>query len=164
MEGRYRAQIALADRDYAPAVRRRAQILTMWGACIGVVGVAVALSVAGLVAAAIGHSPLDVDSVAAAMGCAAAGALGAVTSVSWRVLTFGEFPVDAGASVLTLRGLGIVRPFVGSIFGLAAYFALKGGFINLGTTNFYYFAFFAFVAGFSERFVPDLVGKAEKAT
>jgi hypothetical protein len=163
IEARYRGQIALAAQDYAPSASRRAQTVTMWGAFIGVGFVACLLFVIGVIAATIDYSPLDVDSVAATLGCAAAGALGACTSVSWRVLTFGELRVDAGASVLTLRGLGAVRPIVGSIFGVAAYFALKSGFITLGTTNFYFFAFFAFVAGFSERFVPDLVGKAEKA-
>ena len=163
METLYRGQIALAEQDYAPSARRRAQTVTMWGAFIGV-GVVVGLVlVFGVVARHYDHSPLHSGKVAVPMFCAIAGAVGALASVSWRVLTFGELRVDAGASVLTLRGLGAVRPVVGSIFGLAAYFALKSGFIHLGTTNFYYYAFFAFVAGFSERFLPDLVSKAEKA-
>ena len=52
-------------------------------------------------------------------------------------------------------------PLVGAIFGLAAYFALQSGFIDAGHQNFYFFAFFAFVAGFSERLLPDLVRRTE---
>ena len=74
----------------------------------------------------------------------------------------GELRVDAGAGVFTLRGLGAVRPIVGSIFGVAAYFALKSGFITLGTDNIYFFTFFSFVAGFSERLLPDLVRRDRK--
>ena len=163
MEARYRAKVALAERDYALSAGRRAQTVTMWGAFIGVGLVACLLVVGAVIAWAIDYSPLHSGSIATAMTCAAAGAVGACASVSWRVLTFGELRVDAGASVLTLKGLGAVRPFVGSIFGVAAYFALKSGFIVLGKKNFYYFTFFAFVAGFSERFLPDLVSRAEKA-
>lgn len=164
MLSHYRRQVALAETDYAAAARRRAQTQTMWGAFMGLVLLALLLFIVGVVAWAIGYSPLDTDSVAGAFGCAAAGALGACTSVSWKVLTFGELQVDLGASVLTVRGLGAVRPIVGAIFGVAAYFALKSGFIDLGADSFYYYAFISFVAGFSERFVPDLVGKAEQPT
>jgi len=161
----YRQQVGLAETDYAAATRRRAQTDTMVGAFMGAGVVAVVLLVLGGVAWLIDYflRDVDADAVAAAFGCAAAGALGACTSVSFRVLTFGELRVDVGASVLTLRGLGCVRPIVGAIFGVAAYFALKSGFINLGTDDFYFFAFFSFVAGFSERLVPDLVQKTEEA-
>jgi hypothetical protein len=162
MLAHYREQVALTETDYAAAARRRAQTQTMWGAFIGLGGLAVLLIALGVVAWAIGYSPLDTSQVAEAFGCAAAGALGACTSVSWKVLTFGELQVDLAASVLTVRGLGAVRPFVGAIFGVAAYFALKSNFINIGSDSFYFLAFIAFVAGFSERFVPDLIRKAEE--
>jgi hypothetical protein len=37
-----------------------------------------------------------------------------------------------------------LRPIVGAIFGVAAYFALKSGFINVGSDSFYYYAFISF--------------------
>ena len=104
------------------------------------------------------------SAIATAFTCAIAGALGATASVSWRV-TAGTLRVaDPGAGVLTLRRLGIVRPPIGAVFGLALYFGLKSGFINIGedNKNFYFFAFLAFVAGFSERAVPDLIKTAEQ--
>ena len=80
-------------------------------------------------------------------------------------MTAGTFYLaDPGAGVLTLRRLGIVRPLIGAVFGLALYFGLKSGFISIGeeNNNFYFFAFFAFVAGFSERAVPELIKTAEQ--
>ena len=149
----YYAKLELANRDYADAAKRQAQYTYMWGTFIGVLVLLALLALAGLLAAAAGLSPLDEEALAVAFGCAVAGALGACASVSWRVLSYSELRVDAGASVLTLRGLGTVRPLVGAIFGVAIYFALRSGLINAGDSSFYLFAFVAFVAGFSERLV-----------
>jgi hypothetical protein len=104
------------------------------------------------------------ETIATAFGCAIAGGVGATVSVSWRVTAGTFYLADPGAGVLTLRRLGIVRPLLGALFGLFFYFGLKSGFINIGkeNSNFYFFAFFAFVAGFSERAVPELIGAAEQ--
>src|SRR5262249_6415574 len=100
---------------------------------------------------------------ATALACGLAGALGSCVSVSWR-LTIGQMlRLDAGASILALKRLGTLRPAIGTAFGIAIYFALKSGFINVGSDNknFYFFVFIAFVAGFSERLVPDLIKATE---
>lgn len=111
----------------------------------------------------VGYSVSD-ERLETTFACAIAGGFGATASVSWRV-TVGEFLlVDPGAGLLTLRRLGSVRPLIGAVFGVALYFALKSGFISIGETNqnFYFFAFLAFLAGFSERAVPDLLRAAEQ--
>ena len=64
--------------------------------------------------------------------------------------------------MLTLGNLGMIRAWIGAIFGVAACFALKGGFIKVAEdANAYYFMFLAFVAGFSERMIPDLTHASE---
>jgi hypothetical protein len=135
----YYEKLELANRDYADAARRQAQYQLMWGTFVGVLVLLVLLAIAGLFAALAGYSPLDEDSVAVAFGCAVAGALGACASVSWRVISYA------------------VRPVIGAIFGVAIYFALQSGLVSSGDGTFYLFAFVAFVAGFSERLVPELV-------
>jgi hypothetical protein len=69
----------------------------------------------------------------------------------------------------TLRTLGALRPFVGAIFGLMTFLALKSQIVNLtvgdGGSSSYYYIVFAFVAGFSERFAQDmLLGAAGEDT
>jgi len=153
----YYAKLALADRDYRDAAERRAQYIYMWGTFAGVLVLVAILAVTGLFTAIAGYSPLHDEAIAVAFGCALAGAIGGCASVSFRVLSYGRLRVDAGASVLTVRGLGTVRPIVGAIFGVAMYFALKSGLVNSGNESFYLYAVLAFVAGFSERLVPELV-------
>jgi hypothetical protein len=61
----------------------------------------------------------------------------------------------------TLRTLGALRPFVGGVFGLATFFALKSGVIALdiasGSRSTYFYILFAFAAGFSERLAQDML-------
>jgi hypothetical protein len=60
----------------------------------------------------------------------------------------------------TLRTLGALRPFVGAVFGLMTYFALKSGVVDLkvsGQQSSYFYVLFAFAAGFSERLAPDML-------
>lgn len=153
-----------AEDDYNVAARRTAQYTYMWGTFAGLV---LLWSLCGLIAVLIywfTEYPVEEEPLATAFACAIAGGFGAGASVSWRV-TVGEFLLaDPGAGVLTLRRLGSVRPFIGAVFGLALYFALKSGFINIGDNNrnFYFFAFLAFLAGFSERAIPELLRAAEQ--
>jgi hypothetical protein len=67
----------------------------------------------------------------------------------------------------TLRTLGALRPFVGAVFGLMTFLALRSGIVDLkvGDGSSYYYIVFAFVAGFSERFAQDmLLGAAGEDT
>jgi hypothetical protein len=153
-----------ATRDFARAAARSGQYEYMWGALTGfVVVIAGGGLLAELVAWIVGHSIRE-SLVATALACGAAGALGSCASVSWRVTAGETLRLDPGAGTLALRRLGTLRPAIGAAFGAAIYFALKSGFLNIGAENrnFYSFAFFAFVAGFSERLIPDLIRAAER--
>jgi len=159
---RYFDQLATANRDYRVAARRSGQFEYLYGTLIGT---GLAATLLGLIALAIGwgsHSVTE-PAIATAFGCAIAGMLGATASVSWRVAVGGDLIVDASAGLLTLRRLGAVRPSIGAVFGLAFYFGVRSGFIDIGSNskNFYFYAFIAFLGGFSERLVPDMLRAAE---
>jgi hypothetical protein len=74
---------------------------------------------------------------------------------SSRVRVDWEFGKD------TLRTLGALRPFVGGVFGLMTFFALKSGVVALDIVNSskstYFYILFAFAAGFSERLAQDML-------
>jgi hypothetical protein len=146
------------------AAARAASYLYMWGSLVGLGVLAIVLGILGLIFWGVGSDYPTDERVATAVGCAVAGALGACASVSWRVTAGVLLNIDPGAGVPALRRLGVLRPFIGAIFGLAIYFALRSNFVNIGESNqnFYFFAFFAFVAGFSERVIPDLLHSAEE--
>jgi hypothetical protein len=81
----------------------------------------------------------------------------------------GKVRVDWEFGKDTLRTLGALRPFVGAVFGLMTFFALKSGVVALDITNHqskstYFYILFAFAAGFSERLAQDmLVGSTVEA-
>lgn len=152
----YRIQIELNT-----AANRRAQYLYVGGALLGLLAFAIIAAVSAFVAWGLRHSVYERE-VAFGFGSAAAGALGSAASVSWRAAT-GHLRVDPAAGIGALPRLGALRPSIGAIFGLALYFALRSGIIDIGqsSTDFYFYGFFGFVAGFSERAVPDLVRRAE---
>jgi hypothetical protein len=92
--------------------------------------------------------------------CFSAGAVGALISVMSR-LSSNKVRVDWEFGKDTLRTLGSLRPFVGAVFGLMTYIALKSGVIGIDLSNSagssYYFIVFSFVAGFSERLAQDML-------
>lgn len=84
--------------------------------------------------------------------------------------------VGAAASIVTRIGVfrnvenpflvGLTRPLLGAAFGIFTYLGLNSGVITLAgdlDTPQFYLAI-AFIAGFSERFVPDLIGTFDGAT
>jgi hypothetical protein len=150
------AQLDDLAKYYRGAAGRSGQIVYLGGALLGVLP----FLVLAIVAALFGAFDAGQDSVRTGAVCFAAGAVGALVSVmsrmnSNRVSVEWEFGKD------TLRTLGSLRPFVGGVFGLMTYFALKSGLVSLdlgdGEKNFYFYVLFSFAAGFSERLAPDML-------
>ena len=106
------------------------------------------------------------DVAAAGWAAATAGALGACVSVMWR-MTAGTFRDDAVFGADNLARRGSFRPFLGAMFGLVIYLALKAGILSKTllpeNQNWYFYVFLAFLGGFSERLVPDFLGETEKS-
>jgi len=98
-----------------------------------------------------------------------AGAVGAAVSVLQRATTFQELRGDRLILVLT----GFCKPLIGAAFAMFVFaLVLPGGVLPLYLTGDQSPAglpylhpmhlALAFLAGFSERFVPDLAGRLEK--
>jgi hypothetical protein len=95
------------------------------------------------------------------IGCLVAGAVGAVVSVIARINS-GTFALDFDVARGYTLFLGALRPVIGSIFGLLAYFMLTSGFVDVfklpaedTLQRFYFLCVIAFAAGFSERWAQD---------
>jgi hypothetical protein len=97
-----------------------------------------------------------------ALTAGAAGGIGALASVLDRVSRTGlRLDYEAGRARLFL--LGAIRPVLGAISGVFAFFLVQGGFVPLqsdpsGETAL--FAVIGFIAGFSERFAQDMLAYA----
>lgn len=93
----------------------------------------------------------------------AAAFLGGLVSVFARMQGFARLG-DFEHLFLLINAL--VRPFMGAVFGVFAYAALKSGFVPLDKalllhiTSYQVWAL-GFVAGFSERFAKDLISRGE---
>lgn len=91
---------------------------------------------------------------------AASGGVGSIVRVPRMAEDFKTASVEVPFFV------GLFKPIIGIAFALFLFAAIKGGILPLeepetGETAF--FIAIAFVAGFSERFVPDIISKTEKA-
>lgn len=93
-------------------------------------------------------------------GCLTAGALGAVVSVMSRIGS-GQFRLEYEVGRKFPIFLGILRPAVGGLFGVALYFAVTSSLLDLfklptdPKDRLYFLLVIAFVAGFSERWARD---------
>ena len=142
------------ERYYDRAATRTGNVIYFLGMALGAIIVALV---------ALGTALLAHADVVAAF---AAGAIGAVVSVMVRMGT-GNFRADYEVGRDKLLLLGFVRPCIGAIFGLAVYFALLGDLVQItprgdGGANVYFYAFLAFLAGFSERWTHIILGGAQR--
>ena len=152
------------DKYYRKAAARSGQIVYVGGVLLGMVPMVLLAFLAWLLIANAKHfeSPAGIGLL-----CFSAGGVGAMVSVMSRMST-GSVRLDWEFGKDTLRTLGALRPFVGAVFGLITFLALKSGVVDLTVgngNNTYYYIVFAFVAGFSERFAQDmLLGAAGEDT
>lgn len=95
-------------------------------------------------------------------GAAAMGAIGSIVSVFVRVPRMSADFRDADPEVPFF--VGLLKPMVGIAFAAFAYLAIEGGLlpIDVGDSPGAFYMAISFVAGFSERFVPDIINKAER--
>ncbi|MGE0723466.1 MAG: hypothetical protein AB7O45_03775 [Alphaproteobacteria bacterium] len=88
------------------------------------------------------------------------GYVGGVTSLMFRLSAAQE----AGVPVRILFFMQVYKPLLGSAFAGVVYCMLKSGFVLPGVQsldNTYFYCFIGFLSGFSERFAPDLLSRAE---
>ena len=160
-----REELAEIRREYETAATRSAQIVYFWGMVIGLG----CLAVLGLFALPFLADGIDIQKKAleSFYGSALAGALGAMVSVVAR-MNSNSFSVEYDVGRPTLRRLGAFRPLVGAVFGAVIYFVLASGLMygdqQADQRSFPFYAVFAFIAGFSERFVRDTLDGVERTT
>ena len=165
----YRRALARAERFYRSGAGQAAQFyyfagMLFGGILVGLLAFAVTLLVPAL--ASHWHLPLADAETAAGFAATTAGALGASVSVMWR-MTAGTFGEEAVFGSDNLARLGTFRPFLGGTFGFILYVALKADLISQtyvpANPGWYFYIFVGFLAGFSERLVPDFLGDSAKA-
>ncbi len=159
----YEQEFSSISRTYGQAAKREARIIYLSGMLVGLVLLALFSLVLGLLLWAA-NLPIDLDTF---LTCLAAGAIGAFVSVLQR-MSAGKFTVNHEVGREYVQRLAYFRPFIGSIFGLAVFFALEGGLANVtppqdSTQRYAFFAFTAFLAGFSERFAKEMLGSPSGA-
>ena len=86
-----------------------------------------------------------------------AGALGALLSVLSRMASLtGKFVLDHEVGRKNVRWIGVYRPFVGGIFGVATFLMLASGILQTQSPgdekDFAYYGILALFSGFFERF------------
>jgi hypothetical protein len=151
-----RDQLKKIETYYRNAAVRSGQIVYVGGMLLGMAPVAL------LVILALVLKVVDPNNASVRTGlfCFAAGSVGALMSVMSR-MTSGKVRVDWEFGKDTLRTLGALRPFVGGVFGLMTFFALKSGIVALDIANkdrsTYFYILFGFAAGFSERLAQDML-------
>jgi hypothetical protein len=151
-----RAELNGIESYYQRAAVRSGQIVYVGGMLLGALPLVLLVLLAFLLKLADSNDA----AVRTGLFCFAAGGLGALISVMSR-MTSNRMRVDWEFGKDTLRTLGALRPFVGGVFGLMTFFALKSGVVALDIINSsksaYFYILFAFAAGFSERLAQDML-------
>jgi hypothetical protein len=153
----YRDELGNARDYYLRAAARHAKFDYFLGMLIGVV---LCLAV---IASSASFPTRHIPDPVAFVGSLTAGAIGAVVSVLSR-MTFGELALDheAGRPILTM--LGAFRPVIGMVFGAAMWVLSESNVLGIGPTDqhkmLYFHILIAFLAGFSERWAQDMLGRA----
>jgi hypothetical protein len=153
---------------YKNAADKVARMVYVSGMIAGVAVLPAIAALAGLAVWIFGALHLHSAGTQAFFACFAAGALGAVVSVLSRMASPDRFGLDPEIGRRALFFLGIYRPLVGSIFGLALYFLLQSSLLQSSLLpvapdkKFATLVVAAFLGGFSERFVKIMLHGAEK--
>ena len=155
--------VEAAQEQYADAADKVARMVYVSGMIAGFLLLAPLATLAALLIWIFGAA-LDLHSAGtqAFFACIAAGGLGAVGSVLSRMASPSKFDIDPEVGRQALFFLGIFRPFVGAVFGLALYFLLQSSLLQVSSANkFATYVVAAFLGGFSERFVKVMLHGAE---
>lgn len=158
-----RRKLAEVEVYYHRAASQAGRMIYVSGMLIGVLLIAL---LGALAAWLLGATDVSDHHRKLALMCCGAGAIGALVSTLSRMGNpeAGKFNMDFELGRPLIRRLGLFRPFVGGIFGVALFFLLASGLLDLKPGSGlepYYYGFAAFLAGFSERFATGMLAGAE---
>jgi hypothetical protein len=164
-----REELNELDRFYRRAGEASGRIVFFWGMMLGVAALA-GIAAAGIVLLElIGELDFDDTAQQNLFASYAMGAVGAVVSVLSRMAagTKEKFNIDFEVGRPPIRRVASFRPFIGAVFALVLYFALRGNLVQLGTDAegeepLEYYAVLSFFAGFSERWVRGVLSPVAK--
>lgn len=159
-----RGKLAEVEAYYQRAASQAGRVVYVSGMLIGVLLIALLGAVAAWL---LGMTDMSAHHRKLVLLCYGAGAIGALVSTISRMgkPEAGKFNVDFELGRPLVRRLGVYRPFVGGIFGVALFFLLTSGLLDLKPgpgREIYYYGLAAFLAGFSERFATGMLGAAER--
>jgi hypothetical protein len=162
---RHQVEVDRIERYYDRAANKAARIRYFVGMLVGLLFVAALGALVAGVIELFANLDLNADSTRKFYACFGAGAVGAMVSVMTRMRQEGGVTLDYEVGGALIVMLGAFRPVLGAIFGVLAYFALASGFLGITppspSTAFFFYAVFAFAAGFSERFAHVILGSAD---
>jgi hypothetical protein len=139
------------------AARLSAERFYSWGMLLGILLAVVVLRVLGKMS--LPEEMQSIHVLASLVG----GGMGAVVSVMWR-MTNGRLTVRHEVERWTLILVGSFRPLIGAIFGLLVYALIQSNLLPLAVASnseLYFYGVIGFLAGFSERWAPDLLQTTE---
>lgn len=140
------------EADVARAISRRGQRWYIAGTVIGLLGLSIVLALLAL---------LSLGDWKQIFEGAIFGAAGALASVLYRMHR-GDLAIDAQQGRLLVYTGALVRPLTGALFGGVISALLLSGLLPIEVPadkpeRFYFLAVLSFIAGFSERWAPDLL-------
>ncbi|SRR5712692_586136 len=149
------AELDAVTEYYERAGENSARIVYFRGMALGTTALAVIVGCGFLGAWAVGWLDPHDESTYTLLVTIAMGAIGAILSVMTRMAKSNGFNLEFEVGRKSMRYLGGLRPWIGALFALALYLALKSSLLELAPSKsphgVYYFATLGFIAGFSER-------------
>jgi hypothetical protein len=148
-----RAELRRIEEYYQRAGEKRARMHYVSGMLVGVPILAVLAALLVPLLLPFDAQGLETDAMRAFYVALAAGGIGAVVSVLMRMSRGEGFTIDHELGSRGVFRLGIYRPLIGAVSGVAVYFLVQTPLLAIseGTRTFQYYAIVAFLAGFSER-------------
>jgi hypothetical protein len=148
----HRKRLRDTERQTHQGMRRRAQGWYILGTFLGVVVLAASFALLGLIATG-NWSRLFEGAIF--------GAAGALASVLFRMQR-GELRLNPRQGMKMIGTAALVRPLMGALFGGITVALLLSGLLPIEVTStepdrFYFLSSLAFVAGFTERWAPNLL-------
>jgi hypothetical protein len=159
-----RRNLEQVEDYYDQAASRAGRLAYMTGMLMGLVPVILIGAVLGVVFLAAGLWDRSLELFLLSAGTGAVGALVSAISRMGRPEK-GKLNIDWELGRPVIRQLGLYRPFLGAIAGVALYFLLASGIAQIDVPpedEIAYYGFAAFLAGFSERFATAMFGSAER--
>jgi hypothetical protein len=147
---------------YVQAGENSARIVYFRGMVLGTLLLGAGIGVAWLAGWAIGWLHPHRESTYTLFVTLVMGAVGAVLSVMTRMRRRDGWALEWEVGRKSVRSLGALRPWIGALFAVALYLALKSNLVNpfqdAKREDIYFYATVAFLAGFSERWAQVLFG------